>query len=54
MDSTNKLDFINDKPALFMDDSFSERRLVDSDNIYVLDIDSSELARDILRASFKT
>jgi len=52
-DVSSKLDSIVEKPAIFMDDSFSERRAVDSDGIYVVDVDSYELVRDCLRMHCK-
>lgn len=50
-DSSSKLNSIVYTPAIFLDDSFSERRAVDCDGIYCMDIDSYELVRDCLRAS---
>lgn len=50
-DETKK-DHIVNRPALFIDDSFSERNHCAENDIYALDVDSYELARDCLRASY--
>jgi hypothetical protein len=51
VDDTKK-NHITNRPALFIDDSFSERNQCAEDDIYVLDVDSYELARDCLRTSY--
>ena len=51
-DKTSKKSFIVNKPALFLDDSFSERNNSAADDIYVFDVDSYEIVRDILRISY--
>jgi hypothetical protein len=51
MDKSNKKDYIIHKPALFLDDSFSERDRVAADNIFTFDVDSYEIIRDIIKTS---
>lgn len=50
-DKTEKTDYIINRPAILLDDSYSERYKCDN-NIYVFDIDSLEIVRDIIKMSY--
>jgi len=50
-DKSNKSDHVLVKPALFIDDSFSERNNTVCNDIYVFDTDSYEIIRDIIKIS---
>ena len=47
-DQTAKKSFILNRPAILLDDSFSERNNSVADDIYVFDVDSYEIVRDII------
>ena len=47
--NNSKKNFIVNRPALFIDDSFTERASCAADDIYVFDVDSYELIRDCIR-----
>ena len=47
--NNSKKNFIVNRPALFIDDSFTERASCAADDIYVFDVDSYELVRDCIR-----
>jgi hypothetical protein len=47
--TSSKKIFIKNKPAIFIDDSFSERKDVSSEDIHVFDIDAYDIVRDIIR-----
>jgi hypothetical protein len=49
--SESKETYITHRPAVFMDDSFSERKMVESLDIYTFDVDACEIVRDIIRMS---
>jgi len=51
-DKTHKQSFMLNRPAILLDDSFSERTNSAADDIYMFDIDSYEMVRDILRISY--
>ena len=50
-DRTIKENYITRRPAIFMDDSFSERKNTTATDIYSFDVDAYEIVRDIIRTS---
>lgn len=52
IDKSNKKDYITQSPAIFIDDSFSERNSVaNMADVFAFDVDSHEIVRDIIRIS---
>jgi hypothetical protein len=50
-DKSDKKEYIINRPAILLDDSYTERYNCNDDNIFVFDIDSLEIVRDIIKMS---